>query len=171
MSLRLSDRKKASVVARRLNALLLQMQMVPKARMATKEQLTKIFALEVEAMREEIDALDRAAKRSGSLRDPSQREADRQVGWAYRLLDAYGAKDELSFEEGGEAREALIEAGAEADDIPFIAATYRSERQGLLSDRQGSTRSPFLRDVLHRMAQVGLEAASAFESCAICAKR
>ncbi|WP_200952394.1 integrase [Mesorhizobium sp. Root552] len=144
-------------MARRLNAMLLQMQMVPKARMATKEQLTKIFALEAEAMREEIDALDRAAKRSGTLRDPSQHEADRQVGWAYRLLNAYGAKDELSFEDGGEAREALLDAGAEADDIPFIAATYRSERQGLLSDRQGSTRSPFLRDVLHRMAQVGLD--------------
>jgi hypothetical protein len=62
--------------------LLFQMQMVPKASMATKEQLMKIFALEAEAMREEIDALDRAAKRSGTLRDPSQREADRQVGAA-----------------------------------------------------------------------------------------
>ncbi|MDX8530075.1 integrase [Mesorhizobium sp. VK25A] len=144
-------------MAQRLNALLLQVQMMPKARMATKEQLTKIFALEVEAMREEIDALDRAAKRSGTLRDPSQREADRQVGWAYRLLDAYGAKEELSFEEGGEAREALLDAGAGVDDIPFIAATYQSEREGLLSDRRGLTRSPFLRDVLHRMAQVGLK--------------
>ena len=65
LSLRLSDRKKASLVARRLNALLLQVEMMPAARMATKEQLTKIFALEIEAMHEEIDALDRSAKRSG----------------------------------------------------------------------------------------------------------
>ena len=63
----------------------------------------------------------------------------------------------LSFPEGGEAREALIEAGAQVDDISFIEATYRSERGGVLSDRKAVTRSPFLRDVLHRMAQVGLE--------------
>ncbi|MGN6535710.1 MAG: hypothetical protein ACTHKQ_08280 [Mesorhizobium sp.] len=144
-------------MARRLNAMLLQMQMMPKARMATKDQLTRIFVLEAEAMREEIDALDHAAKHSGMFRDPSQHEADRQVGWAYPLFDAYCAKDELSFEEGVEAREALIDAGAEADDIPFIAATYGPNDRGLLSDREGSTRSPFLRDVLHRMAQVGLD--------------
>src|SRR5690606_30642503 len=57
-SLRLSDRKKASLVARRLNALLLQVELIPAARMATKEQLKRIFALEIE----EIEALDRAAK-------------------------------------------------------------------------------------------------------------
>ena len=51
LSLRLSDRKKASVVARRLNALLLQLELMPMAKMATKEQLTKIFALEIDAMR------------------------------------------------------------------------------------------------------------------------
>lgn len=146
LSLRLSDRKKASVVARRLNALLLQMEMMPRARMATQEQLGKIFALEAEAMREEIEALDRAAKRTGTIRDPDQREADRQVGWAYRLLHTYGTGEELSFDEGSEVREALLEAGAEADDIPFIAATYLSERGGVASDRQGTTRSPFLRE-------------------------
>ncbi len=156
LSLRLSDRKKASLVARRLNALLLQVELIPAARMATKEQLKRIFALEIEAMHEEIEALDRAAKHLGSLRDPVHRDADRQVGWAYRLLHAYGITEELSFEEGGEVREALIEAGAAPEDIPFIAATYESERQGALSDREGRTRSPFLRDVLHRMAQVGL---------------
>lgn len=157
LSLRLSDRKKASLVARRLNALLLQVEMVPAARMATKEQLRRIFALEIEAMHEEIEALDRSAKRSGTLRDPVHREADRQVGWAYRLLHAYGATEELSFEDGSEARETLLEAGADVDDIPFVAATYRSERQGALSDREGRTNSPFLHGVLHRMAQVGLD--------------
>lgn len=157
LSLRLSDRKKASLVARRLNALLLQVELMPTARMATKEQLTRIFALEIEAMHEEIEALDRSAKHLGSLRDPVHRDADRQVGWAYRLLHAYGITEELSFEEGGEVREALIEAGAAPEDIPFIAATYESERQGALSDREGRTRSPFLRDVVHRMAQVGLD--------------
>ncbi|MDQ2705868.1 MAG: hypothetical protein M3Y43_11930 [Pseudomonadota bacterium] len=78
--------------------------------------------------------LDRSAKRNGSLLYPIHREADRQVGWAYRLLHAYGATVELSFEEESEAREALLEAGAEVDNIPFVAATYRSERQGALSD-------------------------------------
>lgn len=156
LSLGLSDRKKASVVARRLNALLLQMEMVPKAKMATKEQLTRIFALEAEAMREEIEALDLSAKRTGTVRDPDQHEADRQVGWAYRLLHTFGTGEELSFAEGSDAREALLEAGAEAHDIPFIEATYLSERGIALSDRKGITRSPFLRDVLHRMAQVGL---------------
>jgi hypothetical protein len=82
LSLRLSDRTKAYVVARRLNALLLEIEMVPKSRMATREQLTRIFALEIEAMRDEIEALDRSAKHSGSLSDPVHREADRQVGWA-----------------------------------------------------------------------------------------
>lgn len=144
-------------MARRLNALLLEIEMVPKSRMASREQLTRIFALEIEATRDEIEALDRAAKRSGSLRDPVHREADRQVGWAYRLLHTYGPSDELSFAEGGDAYEALIEAGAQAQDIPFIEATYLSERGSALSDREGVTRSPFLRDVLYRMSQVGLE--------------
>ncbi|XJN83955.1 integrase [Mesorhizobium terrae] len=157
LSLRLSDRKKASVVARRLNALLLQLELMPMARMATKDQLTKIFALEIDAMRDEIEALDRSARRRGTLRDPEHREADRQVGWAYRLLHAYGTTVELSFDDGSEVHAALLEAGAEPGDIPFIASTYRSERQGALSDREGRTRSPFLRDVLHRMGQVGLD--------------
>ena len=77
-------------MARRLNAMLLELEMVPKARMATKEQLTKIFALEAEAMRAEIEALDLSAKRTGTLRDQEHREADRQVGWAYRLLHTFG---------------------------------------------------------------------------------
>lgn len=157
LSLRLSDRKKASLVARRLNAMLLELEMVPKARMATKEQLAKIFALEAEAMRAEIEALDLSAKRTGTLRDPEHREADRQVGWAYRLLHTFGSGENVSFDEGSETREALIEAGAQADDIPFIEATYRAEREITSSDRKGVTRSPFLRDVLHRMAQVELE--------------
>lgn len=76
LSLRLSDRKKASVVARRLNALLLQLELMPMARMATKEQLTKIFALEIDAVCDEIETLDRFAKRRGTLRDPVHREAD-----------------------------------------------------------------------------------------------
>lgn len=157
LSLRLSDRKKASLVARRLNAMLLELEMVPKARMATKEQLAKIFALEAEAMRAEIEALDLSAKRTGTLRDPEHREADRQVGWAYRMLHTFGSGEEVSFAEGSETREALIEAGAQADDLPFIEATYRAEREITNSDRKGVTRSPFLRDVLHRMAQVELE--------------
>src|SRR5690606_27907563 len=107
------------------------------------EQLTRIFALEAEAMREEIEALDLSAKRAGTLRSPDHREADRQVGWAYRLLHTYGPGDELSFAEGGDVREALIEAGAQAHDIPFIEATFRAERDGVLSDRKGTTRSPF----------------------------
>lgn len=157
LSLRLSDRKKASLVARRLNAMLLELEMVPKARMATKEQLAKIFALEAEAMRAEIAALDLAAKRTGTLRDPEHREADRQVGWAYRLLHTFGSGEDVSFDEGSETREALIEAGAQADDLPFIEATYRAEREITNSDRKGVTRSPFLRGVLHRMAQAELE--------------
>lgn len=157
LSLRLSDRKKASAVARRLNALLLEMELVPKTRMATREQLAKIFALEADAMRAEIEALDRAAKRTGTIRDPEQRAADRQVGLAYRLLHAYGTGETLSFEEAGDVREALYGAGAEPDDIPFIEATYRAERKAILSDREGRTRSPFLRDVLFRMGQVELD--------------
>lgn len=124
LSLRLSDRKKASLMARRLNALLHEIEVRPAARMTTKEQLTTIFALEIEAMHDEIEGLDRAAKHMGTLRAAVHREADRQVGWAYRLLEAYGIGEKLSFEPGGEGRKALLEAGVDPDDIPFIAATY-----------------------------------------------
>jgi hypothetical protein len=114
LSLRLSDRKKASAVVRRLNALLLEMELVPKTRMATREQLAKIFALEADAMRTEIEALDRAAKRTGTIRDPEQRAADRQVGLAYRLLHAYGTGETLSFEEVFRARaDALLASAAD----------------------------------------------------------
>lgn len=157
LSLRLSDRKIASVVARRLNALLVEIELLPGARMATREQLAKIFALESEAVRAEIDNLDRGAKRLGSLRDPEQRDADRHVGYAYRLLEAYGPTGTLNFEPGSDAREALIEAGASEDDIPAIAETFRSESEGVRTDLRGQSRGRFLRDVLHRMAQVGLD--------------
>lgn len=150
LSLRLSDRKKASLMARRLNALLHEIEVRPAARMSTKEQLTKIFVLEIEAMHDEIEGLDRAAKHAGTLRDPVHREADRQVGWAYRLLEAYGVADKLSFEPGSEGREALLEAGVDPGDIPFIAATY-------VAEREGARRGPFLADVLRRMEQVGLD--------------
>lgn len=76
LSLRLSDRKKASLMARRLNALLHEIEVRPAARMSTKEQLSKIFALEIEAMHDEIEGLDRAAKHVGTSRDPLHREAD-----------------------------------------------------------------------------------------------
>src|SRR5690606_14782477 len=39
----------------------------------------------------------------------------------------------------------------QARDIPFTEATYNWERGIALSDRKGITRSPFLREVLHRM--------------------
>lgn len=144
-------------MARQLNALLLQIEFAPRGRMVGKEQLPKMFALEIEAMHAEIEALDRITKRRGTLRDPVHRAADRQVGWAYRLLQAYGATEELSFDEAGDACKALLEAGAHVDDIPFIAATYNGERADALSIRNGQAQSPFLRDVLHRMAQVGLD--------------
>lgn len=157
LSLRLSDRKIASVVARRLNALLVEIELLPGARMATREQLAKIFALEIESMRDEIEKLDRAAKRGGTLRDTAHREADRQVGYAYRLLEAYGPAESLDFEPGSEVHAALLEVGVKEADVPFIAETFRSEREGVLSDRSGRTKSPFLQDVLHRMVQVGLD--------------
>lgn len=157
LSLRLSNRKKASVVARQLNALLLQMEILPEARMATREQLARIFALEIEMMRAEIEALDRSAKRRGTLRSAKHREADRHVGWAYRLLQSFGAAEKLSFEEGDDGYEALIEAGVSVDDIPYIATTYYGERSDALSAQNHQARSPFLDNLLYRMAQVGLD--------------
>lgn len=157
LSLRLSDRKKASVVARRLNALLLQLELVPKARMATKEQLARIFALEIEAMREEIENLDRMTRRNRSLRDPVHRQADRQTGLTYRMLERYGPWEDLDFDPGSEVYAELLAAGATEDDIPWIAEMFRSERKEMLADRAGTGRTPFMRDVLHRMAQVGLD--------------
>lgn len=42
------------------------------------------------------------------------------------------------------------------DDITMIAETFRSEREGVLSDLRGQSRGRFLSDVLHWMAQAGL---------------
>lgn len=137
-------------MARRLNALLHEIEVRPAARMSTKEQLTKIFTLEIEAMHDEIEGLDRAARHAGTMRDPIHREADRQMGWAYRLLEAYGIGEKLSFETGSEGRDALLEAGVDPEDIPFIAATD-------IAEREGARRGPFLAGVLQRMAQVGLD--------------
>ena len=51
-----------------LNALLLQMGDDAEGEDGDQgKQLGKIFALEAEAMREEIEALDRAAKRTGTI--------------------------------------------------------------------------------------------------------
>ncbi len=99
------------MLARRLNALLLQLELMPIARMATKEKLAKIFAIEIDAVCDEIEALDRSAKRRGTLRDPERREADRQVGWAYRLLHAYGTAEELSFDLAAPSRARPVHSG------------------------------------------------------------
>ncbi|MDN2584320.1 hypothetical protein [Aquibium sp. ELW1220] len=84
--------------------------------MAKREQPATVFALEAEAMRAEIGALDLAAKRTGSLREPEYRAADRQVGRAYRLVHTFGSGERVS---GSETRDALIGAGTQADDVPF----------------------------------------------------
>jgi hypothetical protein len=57
--------------------------------------------------------------RTGSLREPEYREADRQVGWAYRVLHTFGSGEKVFFGVGSETRDALIGAGAQADDVPF----------------------------------------------------
>src|SRR5690606_28189941 len=114
-------------------------------------------ALEIEAMREEIENLDRMARRNRSLRDPVHRQADRQTGLTYRMLERYGPWEDLDFDPGSEVYAELLAAGATEDDIPWIAEMFRSERKEMLADRAGTGRTPFMRDVLHRMAQVGLD--------------
>jgi hypothetical protein len=68
--------------------------------MATREQLAKIFALESEAVRDEIEKLDRAAKRGGTLRDTAYREADRQVGMPITCSKPTVRRTRLTFKPG-----------------------------------------------------------------------
>ena len=155
LSLGLSDRKKASVVARRLNAhaLLLEIELLPRARMAAREQLAKISRSKARPYAPRSTTSIAAPSGLGRCEIPNN-------GTQIVTSDMHivcSKPTVLNFEPGSEVREALIEAGASEDDIPAIAETFRSESEGVRTDLRGQSRGRFLRDVLQRMAQVGLD--------------
>lgn len=151
LSLGLSDRKKASVVARRLNALLLEIELLPRARMAAREQLAKISRSKARPYAPRSTTSIAAPSGLGRCEIPNN-------GTQIVTSDMHivcSKPTVLNFEPGSEVREALIEAGASEDDIPAIAETFRSESEGVRADLRGQSRGRLLKDVLHRMAQVG----------------
>lgn len=79
-SLRLSDHRKATYIAQRLNTLLADLTVRPTAAMTTKDQLEQIFRAEIERMNAYLEDIAFAARRAGSTEDVREMEADLEVG-------------------------------------------------------------------------------------------
>lgn len=127
LSLRQSDHMKARYMARRLNTLLHDLQLRPGAALTTKDQLEALFRTEVERMREHLDDLQFAAKRTGS--DPLlSLRADLEIGWVYRLIEKFGTMRRLTFSEGCPGRSVLEREGIPAASIAVIAETFAQEQ-------------------------------------------
>lgn len=131
LSLRLSDHRKAGYMARRLNTLLHELRLGPHAMTTTKDQLAALFRAEIERMIAHLDDLALMARRFGNADDPAQLEADIEVGWAYRLLQLFGSRKPLSFEDGCPGRALLLRNGIPEPHVANIAATFLSEQQGM----------------------------------------
>lgn len=97
----------------------------------TKDQLAALFRAEIERMLAHLDELALMARRFGNADDPGQLDADLEVGWAYRLLQLFGSRKPLSFEDGCPGRALLLRNGIPATNVDNIAATFLSEQQGM----------------------------------------
>lgn len=127
LSLRQSDHMKARYMARRLNTLLHDLQLRPGAALTTKDQLEALFRTEVERMRDHLDNLQFAAKRTGS--DPLlSLRADLEIGWVYRLIEMFGTMRRLTFSKGCPGRVLLEREGIPAASIAVIAETFAQEQ-------------------------------------------
>lgn len=131
LSLKQSDRDRAAYIARKLNTLLHDLKLRSTSRMTTKDQLAALFKAEIDRMHEWMEDLHLASRRFGRQDDIENLEADMEVGWAYRLLQLFGLRRQLSFEDGCPARDLLERAGIPDPHIGNIAATFRSEQRGL----------------------------------------
>jgi integrase len=131
LSLKQSDRNRACYIARKLNTLMHDLKLRPTARMTTKEQLAALFKSEIDRMNDWMEELHFASRHVGSQDNVANVEADIEVGWAYRLLQLFGLRRELSFREDCPAYRLLARAGIPDAHIENIAETFRSEQRGL----------------------------------------
>lgn len=127
LSLHQSDHRRACYMARRLNTLLAELTLGPRAAMTDKEKLEAIFRAEIERMSHQLEDVVMVARRAGRTDDVREMEADIEVGWAYRLIQLYGASRKLTFNEGCPGRALLIRAGIPTSHIPIIAETFKGE--------------------------------------------
>ena len=133
LSLRLSDHIKAGYKARRLNTLLHELRLRPNVMTTTKDQLAALFRAEIERMLAHLDDVAMMERRFGNADDPGQLDADLEVGWAYRLLQLFGSRKPLAFEDTCPGRALLLRNGIPVSNIDNIAATFLSEQQGMRS--------------------------------------
>lgn len=99
----------------------------------TKDQLAALFRAEIERMLAHLDDLALMARRFGNADDPGQLDADLEVGWAYRLLQLFGSRKPLSFEDDCPGRALLLRNGIPGSNVDNIAATFLYEQQGMRS--------------------------------------
>jgi len=133
---RQSGHRKSCHLARRLILLLDSLPLSPAAAMTPKEQHDAIFRAEVDRMTATLDDVALVARRFGRL---DEVETDIEVGWVNRLLQLYGTARSLAFDDRCPGRALLARHDIPDAYIDAIAATYRSEQEGLRSpvfDRQ-----------------------------------
>lgn len=121
------DFRHACYIARRLSLLLDEMEMTPGPLDTTYDQLRRLFDGELERMRHHLENVALIARRHGRDGAPEEIERDLEMGWAYRILQYWGAAEHLTFADGCPAYAMLIEAGIPDSKIGWIAELVRSE--------------------------------------------
>lgn len=131
MSLLVSDHHKAGLMARRLNTLLATLAQTPDAMTTTKEKLAAFCQAERDRMAEYLDDAAMVARRSGRVRDSDDIAHDVVAGWSFRLMEHFGFKHDLTFEEDCPALNYLKAEGiAHKGAIDEIKANFNSDRRG-----------------------------------------
>ena len=91
--------------------------------------LQAIMERERDAMLDHLDMLAAGPHRTGHANDIGQVESDLIVGWAYRLVEIFGARHKVDGEGGHELAAWLADNGAPARLVEKIVAHYPEVRQ------------------------------------------
>ena len=95
-SLKQSDHRQASYMARRLNLLLFEIAESPRSALMSKEALERLFQSETERMNDHMENLQFAGQRTPTwFHQIDNLAADLEDGWAYRLLQKFGTRRTL----------------------------------------------------------------------------
>jgi integrase len=145
LSLRITDHARAKSLAMQLNARLEGIRWMIMTEAWDAEQLAILFRDEISRASADLESFAVAGRRVGS---PSEDQliADKDVGWAYRLIAVFGARRSLNFAGDCPGLRYLERLGVPLDRLPFVIDTFRQEQRFRRSPVFDSQMQDHLRD-------------------------